>query len=90
MVKAENCSPDKISISSITIEDKSDNVEELEEVATNGKNIKYNLSMSNVGDNIIYKVTVKNDSYEDYEIDNNLFNTGSKFINYSIVNSTSV
>ena len=84
MVKAENCSPDKISISSITIEDKSDNVEELEEVATNGKNIKYNLSMSNVGDNIIYKVTVKNDSDEDYEIDNNLFNTGSKFINYSI------
>ena len=39
-VKAETCEPDKISIESISIEEKSDKTEELKEVTTSGKNIK--------------------------------------------------
>ena len=81
VVNAETCDTDKISISSITVESKSDGVEELDEATTNGRNINFNLSMSNVGDNIEYKIVVKNDSNEDYELDKNSFNMNSNYIN---------
>ena len=55
-VNAETCNADKITISSITAENKSDNVLELEEATANGMNINLNLSMSEVGDNIKYKL----------------------------------
>ncbi len=55
LVNAEECNNDKVSISSITMEDKSNNVEELSEATTSNKDIKLNLNMSNVGDNIKYK-----------------------------------
>ena len=83
-VNAETCDTDKISISSITVESKSDSVEELDEATASGKNINLNLSMLEVGDNIEYKVVVKNDSNEDYELDKNSFNISSDYINYSI------
>ena len=51
VVNAETCDTDKISISSIAIESKSDNVEELSEATASGKNINLNISMSEVGDN---------------------------------------
>ena len=82
-VNAETCDNDKISISSISIESKSDNVEELDEAIANGKNITLNLSMSEVGDNIEYKFMVKNDSNEDYELDKTSLNLNSDYINYS-------
>ena len=81
-VNAETCDTDKISISSITVERKSDGVEELDEATANGRNINFNLSMSNVGDNIEYKIVVKNDSNEDYELDKNSFNISSDYIKY--------
>ena len=83
-VNAETCDTDKISISSITIESKSDSVEELDEATANGKSIILNLSMSNVGDNIEYKIVVKNDSNEDYELDKNSFNLSSDYIEYTL------
>ena len=79
-VNAETCDTDKITISSITVESKSDNVEELEEAKASDKNINLNLSMSNLGDNIKYKIVVKNDSNEDYELDKNSFNLSSDYI----------
>ena len=82
-VNAETCDIDKITISSISIESKSDSVEELDEATANGKNINLNLSMSNVGDNIKYKIVVKNDSNEDYELDKTSLNLNSDYINYS-------
>ena len=82
-VNAETCDTDKISISSIIVENKSDNVEEVEEATASGKNINLNLSMSNVGDNIEYKIVVKNDSNEDYEIDKTRLKLNSDYINYS-------
>lgn len=84
MVNAETCDINKITIDSITLEEKSDNVIELEEASANGKNINLNLSVSEVGDNIKYKITVKNDSNEDYELDNNIFNVSSDYIDYTL------
>ena len=83
-VNAETCDTDKITIENITIESKSDNVEELDEATASGKNINLNLSMSEVGDNIEYKIVVKNDSNEDYELDKNSFNISSDYIKYTI------
>lgn len=82
-VNAETCDTNKIIISSITVEEESDNVEELSETTVDGKNINLNLSMKEVGDNITYKIVVKNDSKEDYELDENSFNLNSNYINYT-------
>ena len=84
MVKAETCDQGKITISSIKIEEKSDNVEEIEGAIATGKNLNLNLSMSEVGDNIRYKVIMKNDSDEDYELDKNSLNINSNYVDYTI------
>ena len=83
-VSAETCNPDKISIESISIEEKNSNTKELEEVTSTGKNIKLHLSMNEIGDNITYKMKIKNDSSEDYQLGENTFNTETDYIDYSI------
>ena len=83
-VNAETCDQNKVSISSISIENKSNKVEEIEEAAVSGKSINLKLSMSNVGDNIKYRITVKNDSDEDYELDNNNINISSDYVKYTL------
>ena len=83
IVNAKTCDTDKITIENITIENKTDNVEELQEATVSGKNINLNLSMSEVGDNIEYKFIVNNSSNEDYELDNTGLNLTSDYINYS-------
>ena len=82
IVKAETCDIDKISISSITIKDKSEQANEIEEATATGKKINLNLSMSNVGDNIEYKIVVKNASNDDYELDKKSFDINSNYIDY--------
>ena len=82
-VNAETCDIDKITIENIIIENKSNNVEELDEANARGKSINLNLSMSEVGDNIEYKFVVKNDSNEDYELDQTSLNLNSDYVNYS-------
>ena len=82
-VNAETCDTDKITIEKIIVENKSDNVEELEKASASGKIINLNLSISNIGDNIKYKIIVKNDSSEDYELDKNNFNMNSNYIDYT-------
>ena len=82
-VNAETCDTDKISISSISLDKKSENVTEVEKTTANGKNINLNLSMSEVGDNIEYKIVIKNDSNEDYDLDKNSINISSDYIDYS-------
>lgn len=83
MVKAEECDTDKISIESIAIEDKTDNVIELTEAKANDKTINLDLNMSSVGDNVQYKIVVRNESNDDYELDKNSLNIGSDYIDYS-------
>ena len=82
-VNAETCDTDKITISSITIENKSDNVIEVDKATASGKKISLNLSMSEVGDNIEYKIIVKNDSNEAYLLDKNSFNVSSNYVKYT-------
>ena len=84
LVNAENCDVNKISISSIEIEKKSDNVEEIEEANTNKRIINLNLSMSKIGDAIKYKIIVKNESDDDFELDKNNFIIDSEYIDYSL------
>ena len=84
IVNAETCNTDKISISSITLENKTDNVNEIDGATVDGKKINLNLRMTEVGDNIKYKIIVKNDSNEDYKFDKTSFNVNSSYINYSL------
>ena len=83
VVQAETCDNDKITIENITIESKSENVEELDLATASGKSINLNLSMSEVGDNIEYNFVVKNDSNDDYELDKTSLNINSDYIDYS-------
>ena len=83
IVNAETCDTDKITIESITLENKSDNVEELSEATATGKNISIDLSMLSVGDSIEYNLLIKNDSNEDYTFDDTSLNLGSDYIDYS-------
>ena len=82
-VSAATCNPDKVSIESISTLDKTNNVEEIEEASKEGKNIKLNLSMSDVGDYIKYKLIIKNDSNEDYKLAEKSLNIESDYMNYS-------
>ena len=82
-VSAATCNPDKVSIESISTLDKTNNVEEIEEASKEGKNIKLNLSISDVGDYIKYKLIIKNDSNEDYKLAEKSLNIESDYMNYS-------
>ena len=83
IVKAESCDVDKISIKSITLVEKTDNVVEVSDASVSGKKINLDLSMVEVGDNIQYTVVVKNESDEDYELDKNGLLMNSDYIEYS-------
>ena len=84
IVNAEECDSEKITIESISLENKTDNVEELNEATVDGKNISFDLNMSNVGDNAEYKLVIKNESDEDYEIDNGNLDLDSDYFKYTI------
>lgn len=83
MVNAEVCNSDKITIDSVTIKEKSNNVTEVEQPVIEGKKIKVNLKMMEVNDSIEYKMLIKNDSNEDYEYKNS-FNVNSNYIEYTL------
>lgn len=83
-VNAEICDNDKITIRSITIENKSDNVEIIEDATATGKMISLKMNMEEVGDGIQYKLIVRNDSNADYELNKNSILTDSSYINYSL------
>jgi hypothetical protein len=66
------------------IENKSNSIVELEEPQIIDNKIKVNLGMHTKGDNIKYKIVVKNDSDDDFELDNNSLNIDSKYIDYKV------
>ena len=84
VVKAEKCDDDRISINSISIKNKSDNVKELEDAKANGKNVYLSLSMSDIGDDIVYEIVVKNDADVDYDLDNGNFVLGTEYFDYTL------
>ena len=83
IVNAAECDTSKVYIDSISI-DKNSNVEELDDATVEDKNINLNLGMSDVGDNIKYKLIIKNTSNEDYLLDKNSIKLSSDYIDYSI------
>ena len=84
IVNAEDCDTDKVTIESIEKEEVVNNAVELTEATSDGKSINLNIGMSYVGDKITYKLTIKNDSNEDYELDQNSFNINSNYIDYKL------
>ena len=84
MVDAETCDSDKIYINSIVMEDKSDSVVEVDNAGAQGKDISLNLKMTTIGNNIKYKINVKNDSNEDFILDRDSTNISTDYIDYTI------
>ena len=64
---------DKVSIESVTLDDKSDTVTEVSKPSVKDLNISFDLSFSNLNDYAKYKVVINNTTNTDYEIskDNN-------------------
>ena len=78
------CQPDKISIESITLEESTGSASEKEEASINGNSINLNLHMEEVGDSIDYKIVVKNDSEDNYLLNESDFILESDYIDYSM------
>lgn len=84
MVNAKTCDTSKITIDSINLDNKSSNVTEVTPATASGKNVNLDLAMSKKGDNIQYKIVIKNDSDEDFEIDSNSLGLNSNYVTYTI------
>jgi len=84
MVLAEECDITKITITSIEQNSVEGNTEVITEPTFKDRNINLNLKMFDVGDSITYDMTIKNDSEEDYMIDEDTFETDSGYIEYSL------
>ncbi len=82
-VLADTCNSSNISISNISLLEKSDNVNEVIDATVKDKDINIDLTMFQVGDKAKYKVELKNDSNEDYEIDRNSLSSISNYFEYS-------
>ena len=84
IVKAEECDISKITITSIEQIKIEGNTEVLEETKYKDRDINLNLKMYEVGDSIAYNIKIKNDSKENYMIDENTFKTDSEYIVYTL------
>ena len=84
IVNAEECDITKISITSMEQSGIEGNTEELSNPTFEGRNVGFNLKMYEVGDSITYDMTIKNESEEDYMIDEDTFKTDSEYIEYSL------
>ena len=82
IVNAAECDTSKVYIESIGIENSTGDVVELEEATAKDKTVNLNLQMSTKDDVILYKVVLKNDSSEDYEINKNSININSDYLEY--------
>ena len=82
-VMAETCDTDKITIESINVTNSTGNASEKSNATVENKNINLDLSMHDVDDSITYKMVVKNDSSEDFEMDKNTLNSNSDYIKYT-------
>lgn len=81
-VNAETCDVNKIKIESISVIEQSDNVNFKEDPTINGKEINLNLNFLEVGDRIKYKLVVKNESAEEFNLDSS--NVSTDYVDYTI------
>ena len=85
VLAAETCDNSKIVISSIEFDKKSDGAKELSTPSIEDKKINVDIKFKEVNDYINYKFNVKNESEEDYEIDNNSVKSNSDYIDYELI-----
>ncbi len=74
LAKAEICDDNYIRIQSIEFSKKSEGATELEETNVKDNTIYLNVKLLEVDDYVTYKVTLTNDSSQDYSIDNSIYN----------------
>ena len=79
---AEECNKNDIKIESIELSDIRGNAEELSSPNNNNNKINLNTKMNVIGDNITYKVVVKNTSNSDYTFDKNMLS--KDYLSYDI------
>ena len=83
-VYSETCNTNDITISNISLFEKSDDVSEVNEASIIDNNINVNLRLKNVNDYIRYKLTITNNSNEKYEINKDSIINNSNYITYSL------
>ena len=84
MVNAAECDTSKVYIESIGIDSQSGSALETEEATAKDKTINMNLEMFELEDSVKYKIIIKNDSNEDYELDQKSIKTNSQYMDYLI------
>ena len=84
LVLAEECDISKITITAMEQSGIEGKTEVISAPTYQDRNISLNLKMYEVGDSITYNMTIKNDSEEDYMIDEDTFTTDSDYIEYSL------
>ena len=71
LVNAKTCDTSKVKITSIKMVDKSDTVVETEEATFSGLQTNLNLKFTEQGEHVEYKIIVKNDNTNDFELSKN-------------------
>ena len=84
MVNAEECDLSKITIESITVDKATNHIMVFEEPHFEDGAIYLSLSVAEKDDELVYKIVVKNESNEDYEIRKKVINLDSDYMEYSI------
>ena len=84
IVLAEECDISKITITSMEQQNINGSAEEINEPTYQNRTINLDIKMYDVGDSITYNMTIKNDSKEDYMIDEDTFKTNSDYIEYTL------
>ena len=81
---AEECDMSKITITSVAQKSIEGNTKVISEPTFKDRNINLDLKMYEVGDSVTYDMIIKNESEEDYMIDENTFKTDSDYIEYTL------
>ena len=84
IVLAEECDVSNIAITSMKPNKIEGNTEVISDPTFEDRTINLNLKMYDVNDSITYDMTIKNDSKEDYMIDEDTFKTDSDYIEYTL------
>lgn len=84
MVNAESCDENKIKFESIKLVSMVGNAQEKSSATINGRKINLDLRMSKVGDSAVYSVLVKNESEDEYLLDESSLLEESDYISYSL------
>ena len=84
IVLAEECDVSNIAITSMKPNKIEGNTEVISDPTFEDRTINLNLKMYDVNDSITYDLVIKNDSEEDYMIDEDTFKTNSDYIEYTL------